>query len=114
MVGTSKNASSESSPKAVKAFLSSKHANNFSVLGFISYIMKLKSTQCGHFRISVMLRFYGKSILENPEVLKLPFCYMRGLEFCYFGEFQPPKSAKMFKCQNSEPLNVLKWHILHF
>ena len=35
-------------------------------------------------------------------------------EFCYFIRFQPSKSAEIHKNQNSEPLNVLKWQILHF
>jgi len=37
-----------------------------------------------------------------------------GSEFGWFGKFQALKSAKMYKNQNSEPLNVLKWQILHF
>ena len=44
----------------------------------------------------------------------LPFLPFWGYEFCSFGEFQPSKSAKFHKNQNSEPLNVLKWQILHF
>ena len=32
-----------------------------------------KCTQCGNFKIFLQLRFYVKSILENLEVLKLPF-----------------------------------------
>ena len=35
-------------------------------------------------------------------------------KFYQFGKFQPSKSAKIHKRQNSEPLNVLKWQILHF
>ena len=34
----------------------------------------------GIFRIFVSLRFYVKSILENLEVLKLPFCNFSGSE----------------------------------
>ena len=33
----------------------------------------LNDTPCGYFRILLSLRFYVKSFLENPEVLKLPF-----------------------------------------
>ena len=61
-------------------FLRNEHESNFPIL-------KLRSSEakkyCGHFRISVTHRFYGKSILENSEVLKLPFC----LEFYHFDEF---------------------------
>ena len=75
-------------------FLRNEHESNFPIL-------KLRSSEakkyCGHFRISVTHRFYGKSILENSEVLKLPFCYLRGLEFCYFGRFCPSKIAKIHK-----------------
>ena len=52
-----------------------------------------------------------KSILENLEVQKVPFLHFRGCEFC---SFQPSKSAKIHKNQNSEPPNVFKWQILHF
>ena len=31
-----------------------------------------------------------------------------------FGRFQPSKSAKIHENQNSDPLNVLKWHIFNF
>ena len=30
-------------------------------------------TQCGNFRIFLSFRFYVKSILDNAEVLKMPF-----------------------------------------
>ena len=35
-------------------------------------------------------------------------------EFSSFGQFKHSKSAKIHKSQNSDPLNVLKWQILHF
>ena len=44
-------------------------------------------SQIGNFRILLSLRFYVKSILENPVVLKLIFVT--------FIIFQPPKSAKI-------------------
>ena len=31
-----------------------------------------------------------------------PFCHFRGCEFCSFGKFQPSKSAKIHKNQNSK------------
>ena len=34
--------------------------------------------------------------------------------FAIFGKFQPSKSAKIHKNQNSEPLNVSKWQTLNF
>ena len=37
-------------------------------------------TQCGNFRIFPSLKFYVKSILENLEVLKLPFLPIFGLQ----------------------------------
>ena len=70
--------------------------------------------QYGKFKIFLLLRFYVKSILEKLEVLKLPFLPFLGSEFCQFGKLQPSKSAKIPENQNSEPLNVLKWLILHF
>ena len=42
------------------------------------------------------------------------FCHSKGCEFCSFCKLQPSKRAKIHKNQNSEPLNVLKWLILHF
>ena len=47
--------------------------------------------------IFLSLIFYVKSILEDLEVLKLPFLPFLGSEFCPFGTFQPSKSAKMHK-----------------
>ena len=42
------------------------------------------------------------------------FCHFRGYEFCSFGKYQPSNSVDIQNIQNSEPLNVLKWLILHF
>ena len=65
--------------------------------------------QCENFMIFLSFRFYVKSICGNLEVPS----HFRGSEFSAFGEFQPSKSAKILKTQNSEPLNVSKWQILH-
>ena len=43
----------------------------------------------------------------------MPFLPFRGSELVEFGAFQLSKSAKIHKNQNSEPLKVLKWQILH-
>ena len=56
----------------------------------------LKS-QCGNFRIFLLLRFYVKSILENVEVLKLLFCNFRGFQKSKF-----------------RVINELKWQIFNF
>ena len=40
---------------------------------------KSNNAQCGNFMILLSLRFYVKSILENLEVLKLPFLEFQGL-----------------------------------
>ena len=42
------------------------------------------------------------------------FCHFRSCEFCSFGKYQPSKSAKIKTNLNSEPLDALKWLILHF
>ena len=75
------------------------HEISFSVIAFYKQI----------FLFFLSLRFSVKSILQNLEVLKLPFWPFQGLKFLIFDKLQPSQSAKM---QNSEPLNVLKWHIL--
>ena len=42
------------------------------------------------------------------------FAILGAMNFVHSVEFQPSKSAKIHKYQNSEPLNVLKWQILLF
>ena len=42
------------------------------------------------------------------------FDSLRGSEFCSFGKFQPSKSTKNHKGQNSGALNLFKWQIFHF
>ena len=42
------------------------------------------------------------------------FCNFWASNFCSFGQFQPSKSAKIHKNQNSEPLHTLNWQILQF
>jgi len=36
-------------------------------------VTEVQCTQCGNLRIFLLLRFYVKPILENVEVLKVPF-----------------------------------------
>ena len=49
------------------------------------------------------------------EILReINFVDLRGCEFYSLGKFQPSKSAKIHKNLNSEPLNFVKWLILHF
>ena len=55
-----------------------------------------------------------KSILENLEVLNLvlnlPFLtLLQALNLANFVKFQPSKSTKIHKDQNSELSNELKW-----
>ena len=50
-------------------------------------------------------RFYVKSILENVEVLKVPF---RGSDFCYFGEIHSFESAKCHTNQHSIALEYVQ------
>jgi len=47
---------------------------------------------------------------ESRSFKTAVFCNLGDSEYCYFGNFQPPKSAiiQTQKNQNSEPLNVLK------
>ena len=60
-------------------------------------------------------RFYVKSTLEKLEVLKMSFFAILGaLDFVNLVNFSVQKVQKVIKLQNSEPLNVLRWQILHF
>ena len=61
--------------------------------------------------MNLMNVLYVKSILSKLNFEHLHI--VKGSEFCEFGYFQPSKSAKIDKNKNSEPLNVLKWQILH-
>ena len=42
------------------------------------------------------------------------FAILEALNFVPLVHFWLQKSAKFFKSRNSEPLNVLEWHISHF
>ena len=63
------------------------------------------------FSVTQILReiIVGESRSSKTGVL----CSFRGSEFCYFGKFQPSKSAKIHKNQYSEPLSLLK-KMAHF
>ena len=66
-------------------------------------------SQCWSFIISLLLRFYTKSIFwyfwssKNWNI-----CHFSGFTFCWFSKFQLSKSAKTHKNQTSETLNVLE------
>ena len=49
---------------------------------------QVRGSQCGNLRIFLSFRFYVKSILENLEVLKMPFCHLRGFEVKKLVEFK--------------------------
>ena len=78
---------------------------------WVYFFKKVTHAQCGNFRIFLPFRFYVKSIFEILEVLKVLFCHFVDVELCWFGTFQPSKSAKYAKNQNSVPENVLEWQI---
>ena len=61
-----------------------------------------------------IIKIYMKSILENLEVITLPFLLSGILNFVNWVHFSPTKVPKNHKSQNSEPLNVLKRQISHF
>ena len=55
----------------------------------------MKHVQCGNCRISLSLRFYVKSILENPEVLKLlGFAILGALNYVNVVDFSLEKYKK--------------------
>ena len=61
-----------------------------------------------HFKWNQFWRIY-------LEVLKLPiFAIVAGLNFANLVNFSFQKVQNCIKNQNSEPLNVLKWQVLHF
>ena len=54
-------------------------------------------------------------MLKNVEALKMPFFVILGaLNFVDLVDFSLQKVQKIKANQISEPLNVFKWHILHF
>ena len=59
-------------------------------------------------------------ILTHFEALNFNFWRIsafkgcKKLPFLPFGKLQPSKSAKIHENQNAEPVNELKWQILHF
>ena len=73
------------------------------------------TTQCGNFRIFLSFRILREiSFGEYKSSKTAVFGNSRGSEFSRIDKYQPPKSAKIHKKQNSEPLNVSKLQILHF
>ena len=59
------------------------------------------------YQIFCEINFRGSRLFKTAI---LPFF---GSESYQFGTYQPTKSAKIHKNPNSEPLNVVKWQILH-
>ena len=53
-----------------------------------------------------------KSIWENPKIQKMPFLQFQGLWSFDLDIFQPQENAKIYKFQNLENHNILKWHVL--
>ena len=59
--------------------LSAYCGSKFAIRGYAESLAMGKTTQCGNFMIFLSLRFYVKSISENPEDLKLSFFPFLGL-----------------------------------
>ena len=87
------------------------------LLEFCATLLGLKSKLRIHgveIKNFLSFRFLVKSIMENL-ILKLNFfSILRAQNFVNLVTFSLQKSAKIHRNQNSEPLNVLKWQILHF
>ena len=66
------------------------------------------------FQDFLSFRFYVKSTLRNLEMLKLPFLPILVFWILLIWYISVLWRAKIQKSQISEPLNVLKWQILHF
>ena len=70
-----------------------------------------------------MWKFHDFSVIQILREINLGqskscknaiFAHFWYSEFYQFCKFQPSKSEKIHKNQNSETLNVVKWLILHF
>ena len=64
-----------------------------------------------NFSATQILREINFEVLRSSKIAI--FAISEALEF-HFCKFQPTKSEKMHRIKNSEPLNGLKWLILHF
>ena len=64
--------------------------NVFASKVLLNFNASVSAPLCGKFKIFLALRFYVKSILENQEVLKLPFFAILQDLNCV-GTFQPSK-----------------------
>ena len=78
---------------------------------------------CLHFWISCLFIFHSVEIsglffhsyFTWNQFWRLPFfAIFVPLNLVDLEKFQVSKNAKIYKCYNSKPLNVLKWLILHF
>ena len=76
---------------------------------------RVRITRCGNsqnFSATWILREINFGELRSCKTAILAI--LGAVNFWYFGKYLPSKSAKIHENQNSEPLNVLKWQILHF
>ena len=72
-----------SGPNLKLSFENRKLWDNFRGQKFsFSYFAMPYGTQCGNFMTILSLRFYMESILENVEVLKVPFITILGAINC--------------------------------
>ena len=69
----------------------------FTTVCFGKHKDKVQSAQCGNFKIFLSFRFYVKSILENLEVVKVPFFAILGaLNFVDLVNFSLQKAKKIY------------------
>ena len=76
------------------------------------YYFPLIQNTVWKFRDSTVTQILREINLGNVEILKMPILLFLGSEFCWFGQFWSRESAKITTNQNSEPQNVIKWHVL--
>ena len=77
-------------------------------------LMILFYTMCKFQDFSITHILREINFMHSRSAKTAIFAIKKGSEFCSFGKFQPSKSAKIHKSKNSEPLDVVKWLILHF
>ena len=65
------------------------------------YLAKITVWKFQNFSVIQILREINTR--DSRSCKKCLFCHFRASEYCGFGQFQPSKSAKLNKTQNSEP-----------